>query len=51
MSLKKILMSEEVAEVIELIREIVRSHSIQNFASTHSRRSGCSRDDLNMRGQ
>ena len=30
---------------------MVGTHSIRKFASTHARRSGCSRDDLNVCGQ
>ena len=49
--LKKIFMSEEFGAVIEMMKEVVGSHSIRKFASIHARRSGCSRDDLNVRGR
>ena len=47
--LKKIFMSEEFGAVMDLVNEIVGSHSIQKFALTHTRRSGCSRDNLNAK--
>ena len=30
---------------------IIGTHSVQKFASTHVRRSGCSHDDLNVHGR
>ena len=49
--LKKIFISEEIGAVMELINEIFGSHRFQNFALTHKRKSGCNRDDFNIRGR
>ena len=49
--LKKIFMSAEFDTLMELINEIVGIHSIQKFVSIHTKRSGCSRDNLNVRGR
>ena len=46
----KIFNSPEFKALLDIIDELVGSHSIRKFALTHARRSGCSRDDLNVRG-
>lgn len=47
----KIFNDPEFKALLDVIDELVGSHSIRKFASTHARRSGCSRDDLNVRGR
>ena len=49
--LKKIFMSEEFGTMMKLFDEIVGIHSVLKFASTHVRRSGCSKDNLNIKGR
>ena len=44
-------MSEEFVGVKREMNEIVGTHSIRKFSSTYSRRSGCTRDDINVRGR
>ena len=49
--LKKIFIGEEIGTVMEMINEIVGSHRFQKFALIRTRRSGCNRDYLNIRGR
>ena len=42
--------SEEFGIMIDFIDGIVGSHSIWKRALIHTRRSGCNRDNLNVRG-
>ena len=44
-------MSEEFGTMMKLFDEIVGIHSVLKFASTHVRRSGCSKDNLNIKGR
>jgi len=50
--MSKVFMDEELTGVAKDEKdELVGAHSIRKFASTYARRSGCTRDDINVRGR
>ena len=48
---EKVFMKEKFVGVKGERNDIVGTHSIRKFSSTYSRRSGCTRDDINVRGR
>ena len=48
---EKVFMKEEFAVVKGERNDIIGTHSIRKYSSTYARRSGCTRDDINVRGR